>query len=289
MKLVCPKCLSNLKVPESKIPVGGGWARCPRCTERFFVKAPGAAIDFSQPPAGAPGAPPKAAGRARDQASQRLIDRLRKSKGDDDAGGMATLSPGSMIFTEITIFPEPAPSPLLYQIIGGALLLLPIILISAFFFGQDEPSSGDSAETVAAVTHSFNDDRNEDLIRSDMIKVRQAMVRQKRLILSGKDSNSGSESRVFRYFSERLVPGACEEISFLRIENIESVDGYSFLATCNGSTGIIKMNVTWNKRMATVGFPGFKVWEEMEVYPLLPMSTSAEGRKKPRSGSNTKH
>lgn len=260
-------------MPESKIPASGGWARCPRCTERFFVKAPGAAIDFSQPPAGATERAPRAAGRPRDQASQRLIDRLRKTRGDEDGGGMGTISPGSMIFTEITIFPEPAPSPLVYQIVGGVLLLLPIILISVAFFGQDEPTLGSPPAAVAAVTQSFNDDRNVGVVRSDMVKVRQIMIRRHQATLTVVES--GPESRVFKYFAGRLVPGVCDEINSLRIENVPNIDGLSFFATCHGRTGQLKMDLTWKNRMAVVGFPGFQAWEEMEVYPLRPVPASA--------------
>ena len=65
MKLNCPKCGHGLSVSEARVPSSGGWARCPKCGEKFFLTPQGPARPASGPPPGPPAAPP-AAGPARD-------------------------------------------------------------------------------------------------------------------------------------------------------------------------------------------------------------------------------
>ncbi len=50
--LTCPYCSFSKKVPKEKIPVGAGWATCPRCGRRFEIPSsmagPDAAIGGTQ-------------------------------------------------------------------------------------------------------------------------------------------------------------------------------------------------------------------------------------------------
>ena len=40
MKVKCEHCGATLKVDEGKIPENGAWAKCPKCSERLFLKKP---------------------------------------------------------------------------------------------------------------------------------------------------------------------------------------------------------------------------------------------------------
>lgn len=273
MKLVCPKCLSSLTVPDGKMPANGGWARCPRCAGRFFVKPASAAAPG--PPGHTPAEAFPARPLQRDADSQRLIDRLKKIRGGEQRADVID-DPAASVYAEITIFPEPAPSLLKYQIIGGLLLFLPLIIGSWVFFRAEPPAAVNSPVAAGELRRSFDDDYRPEQVRADLLRIRKNMFNRKSPL---NVTQSGPESRVYKYFAGRLVPGVCDDISGLVLERMNDADGFSVIATCLGNRKTVMAHVVWQGRMAQVNFPGYKKWEEFEVYPLTPMTTKAKSGK----------
>lgn len=257
MKLVCPKCLTNLKVPVEKVPADGGWARCPKCGEKFYVQPPGKALDLLSEP---PQAPPTRKRPGRDESSQMLLNQLRAKKGEKVGG-----DPRLADFKEVTIFPEPATAPGAYQALGAALLALPIIVLAIIFFKSDV--AGNPPVSYADFNSRLNDEFNPDLIRTDLLQIRQRTTDKKRL--KKQVDFSGSESRVFKYFAADMVPGVCDSISWLDIESDMPPKGFAATAVCVG--GILerlRMQVNWTDRTAIISFPGYsRRDQEVDLFP----------------------
>lgn len=262
MKLVCPKCMTRLKVSADKIPPIGGWAKCPKCAERFFVQPPGKGVDLHSEASKEAGAGKRP---IRDSASQRFIDRLKSLRGESPD----TIGHGPLIYSEVTIFPEPAISPAIYQGIGLALLAVPLLLLIMAFMIKSESASTPRQE-AEKFNADFNDDKNIKLIRSDLVMIRRNM--SKRPVITSTITYTGSESRVFNYFSERLTPGICKSISKLEINSNQPIKGFEATGTCSdGVTRRLKMLVTWTDKTAVVGFQGYPAHEEVELYPIRPV------------------
>jgi len=261
MKLTCPKCQSQLKVPADKIPAAGGWARCPHCAEKFFVKAPGSEIDLlSQIPGDG------SAGRlGRNAEGRRLLDRLRAAGRAPEAAKEPDWS--DFISSEVTIFPEPAPTPALYQALGLALLGLPVLLLGLFFVWYESPPQPVASTVVFDKT--FNNEQDPKQILANLDTIRRNMANQKRIISTVR--RTGSESRVFNYFAARLMPGTCDAISRLEMTSEAPTKGFEATGFCiGGKVNWLKMEVVWTNRTAIISFPHYSKAEEMEMYPIEP-------------------
>lgn len=261
MKLTCPKCQSQLKVPADKIPAAGGWARCPHCSEKFFVKSPATQVDLLSPTPG-----DGSTGRlGRNAEGQRLLDRLK-------AAGRAPESPkapgwSDFISQEVTIFPEPAPTPALYQALGLTLLGLPVLLLGLFFAWYEAPAQPAAPTAVFEKTFNNAQDPKQVLVYLDI--VRRNMANQKRIISTIR--RTGSESKIFNYFAARLMPGTCDDISRLEMTSDAPTKGFEATGYCiGGKVNWLKMEVVWTNRAAIVSFPHYSKAEEMEMYPLEP-------------------
>lgn len=262
MKLVCPKCMTRLKAPADKIPLIGGWAKCPKCSERFFVQPPGKGVDLHSEASKDSGAGKRP---IRDSASQRLIDRLKSLRGESQD----TLGHGPLIYSEVTIFPEPVISPAIYRTFGLALLSLPLLFLIMAFMVKSEPAATPDLE-IEKFKASLNDDKNIKLIQSDLVTIRRNM--SKRPIVNSTVTQTGSESRVFNFFSERLAPGICKSITRLEITSNQPIKGFEATGVCSeGASRRLKMLVTWTDKTAVVKIQGYPEHEEMELYPIRPI------------------
>jgi len=261
MKLVCPKCLSHLKVPAAKVPAGGGWARCPKCAEMFYVQAPGQGLDLLSE---APGAPPARRRQryGRDEGSQQLLDRLRTQRGEDVRDDRRF----DLDLNKVIIFPEPALPPAVYQVIGLALLSLPILALAVIFF-KSEPAAA-PAPSAAEFKAQLNNEFNPALIRADLLQIRRQTIYKKRLLTQV--DFTGSESRVFKYFAANMVPGICDAINQLEIESDRPTNGFSATAVCReGILESLRMQVHWTDRTAVISFPGYSQHDqEVDLFPL---------------------
>ena len=273
MKLVCPKCLSHLKVPAEKIPVGGGWARCPKCAEMFYVQPPGQGLDLLSEPAKTPPARRQRSGR--DESSQELLDRLRTQRGEENRDDRRF----DLDFNKVTIFPEPALAPAVYQGMGVALLALPVLVMAVIFF-KSGPAAPPPVSTVEFKT-MLNNEFNPDLIRADLLQIRRQTT-YKNSLLTQVDY-SGSESRVFKYFAAEMVPGICDVINRLDIESDRPPKGFAATATCQG--GILerlRMQVSWTDRTAIISFPGYSKHDQVvDLFPPRPSKPLAANTNAP--------
>lgn len=267
--LVCPKCMSRLKVGADKVPAVGGWARCPKCSERFFVKAPGSKVDLHSDASRSSAAPaPRRV--LRDSASQLLLNKLKSAKGVQAETGQG-LDNRALIYGEVTIFPDPAPSPAVCQGLGIALLALPLLFLTIAFINSSPPSR--PSQKAADFRSEMNDEGDIKLVRSDLVKIRRGILNQTK-VASAID-RSGSESRVFKYYSSRLVPGICDAISRLELESERPTKGFEMTAVCaEGRSRRLKMEVTWNDKIARVKFPAHSKHEDMDLFPALTRTAS---------------
>ena len=253
------------------MPAGGGWARCPKCTEMFYVQAPGKGLDLlSEPP---PTSPARRTRARRDESSQQLLDRLRTQRGEDVRDDRRF----DLDLSKVTIFPEPALAPAVSQALGMALLALPIIVLGVIFFKSSPP--GPPPISTTEFKERLNNEFNPDLIRADLLQIRRQTIYKKKLLTQ--IDFTGSESRVFKYFAANMVPGICDVISWLEIESERPTKGFAATAVCEG--GILeslRMQVSWTDRTAVISFPGFsKHDQEVDLFPAKPLAAnkSAQG------------
>lgn len=263
MKLVCPKCASRLKIPPDKVPPAGGWARCPKCSERFFVPGPGREVDLLAEHLGGAGAAANNYRRppGRDAASQQLLNRLRKS-GRGQAYGPGQREAGE---AEVTIYPQVAPSPLIFRSVGLVFLLLPLIFMAVAFVKSG--SKADVSDPTPAFNKLFNNEKDVELIRADLDNIKRKLLIQKKT--NSLIRQSGAESRVFKYFAARLLaPGACDGISSLDLFADKPGRGFELTAVCvDGPVRRLKMEVAWHDGLALVRFPGYSKTDELDLYP----------------------
>lgn len=252
------------------MPVNGGWARCPKCAERFYIPAQGKGLDLISD---IPGTSPARRRSGRDDTSQQLLDRLRAKRGEEISDKRLF----ELDFNDITIFPEPALSPAVCQAIGIALLALPVLVLAIIFFKYDQPAP--APVSTSEFNEMLNNEFNSDLIRADLLQIRSQTINKNRLLTQ--IDFTGSESRVFKYFASDMVPGVCDVITWLDMESDSPTRGFEVTAVCEG--GILeklKMQVSWTDRTAIINFPGYsKHYQEVDLYPLKPAAAnkSAQG------------
>lgn len=274
MKLTCPKCHSNLRIPAEKVPITGAWASCPKCQERFFIKPP---AQQQQAAAGVIGprhsealkapqtaAPPPAAGslKRRDQESQRLLERMKRKRPE-----LRTEQPEPIDFSALTVYPEFVSYPVARQVVTGILLATPLVVMAVIFYAGSNVKPQPLAPSTTLV--KMQDKSNTELVKNDLRSLRKHMQRRQNVVRMRIDS-SGPEARIFNYFMERMVPGVCEGegISSLRIA-ADSSKGFSALGTCTSNSKELEMNVVWTMNTAKVSFTGYPAQgtEEIDLFP----------------------
>jgi Zn-finger nucleic acid-binding protein len=266
IKLTCPGCQAKLQVPDEHIPAGGGWTHCPKCRGRFFIKPGGpAAADLIHPfpePLAIASAPPRP-DRGRDEATQKLLDRLkRKNRASQPEPG-----PEDFEADEITVCPVPALSPAACQYIGLALLSLPLLAIALVLYWGREKSLQPVSPAAPAAVRPLMAEESPEIIRADLRSIRRDLLRRRRSHIEV--DYSGSESRVFKYFMGRLTPpGYCPGLDRLEIAALNPTEGYAATGFCLGEVyRSLEMKVSWTARGAMVQFANYPGQEEFEMFP----------------------
>lgn len=253
IKLVCPQCQLNLRVPRQRVPAAGAWAQCPRCQERFFINPAGSSIeDLTRPFAGdAPEASSARAGgvAGRDSSSQRLLDRVKAKRGLPEE---VEYEPDLII-----VYPEPALPDYAYRAASAAMLCLPLLVAFLLFsttnsrLNQVEPPPA----PVNTAVDRLNDRENPESIRADLLNIKRDHAFRRRAVYG--IGYSGPESRVFNYFMNRLAPEACDGVSYLQI-TVPGGGGQGFRATgiCLAPEGRrLEMRVDWIDQGSRITFP----------------------------------
>lgn len=252
IKLVCPKCQLNLRVPRQRVPAAGAWAQCPRCQERFFINPAGSSVeDLTRPFPGVPDSSSTRAGgvAGRDSSSQQLLDRVKAKRG----------LPKEVEYEPelIVVYPEPALPDYVYRAASAAMLCLPLLVAFLLFsstnsrLNRDEPPPA----LVNTAVDRLNDRENPELIRTDLLNIKRDHALRRRPVYG--IGYSGPESRVFNYFMNRLAPGACDGISYLQI-TVPGEGGRGFRATgfCLAPEGRrLDMMVDWIDQGSRITFP----------------------------------
>lgn len=264
MKIVCPRCQAKLKISDHQVPAAGVWAKCPKCRERFFIKASAqTTVDLAapfQPPALAPGSLPR-----RDSTTQQIIERARAKRGlgadlKKDAADEISL---------VTVFPSAVIPPEVYKVIGLALLGFPILFIAIFFSSlpgsKSELSHGLQPAAIVAKINDVNN--NQALIRQDLLNIRKDMVRRPRPFYGG--GYSSSETRVFNYFVANMLPEEiCSGIDYTEVTKLTSAYGFTAKGRCLAGNGKqLEMRVEWTVKKATILFPYYQARSEFDLSP----------------------
>lgn len=272
MKLACPKCHLRLRIPDQRVSESGAWAQCPRCQERFFINPAGSSIeelirppDKGQPASLASGT----AGRRRDTSSQELLDRLKARQGQSP--GASAYDPGLII-----VYPEPAIPEWAYQAASVALLCLPLLAIFLLFNSANQRLDRGGAlrpEPAVTAVDRLNNQEDPELIRKDLRTIkRDHMMRRRNVYGVG---YGGPESRVFKYFMNRLAPGVCSSIEYLQIVVPNSgPPRFSVTALCLEPEGRrLEMQVAWDSTSnSRVTFPYSQRTESFDLYARPPQA-----------------
>lgn len=265
LKLVCPKCQLNLRVPEQRVPAAGAWAQCPRCRERFFINPAGSSLeDLTRPFANGDSgsAAPRRGASARDSSSQRLLDRLKAKRGQPEEPGY---EPGQVI-----VYPEPALPGSVYQAASVVMLCLPLLAVFFLFSSANTRLNRPAAPPPAPVSTAverLNDQENPELIRKDLVSIkRDHLMRRRNLYGMG---YSGPESRVFNYFMNRLAPGVCDGVHYLQVSvPMGGVSGFSMTGLCLAPEGRrLEMRVKWSDQGGRISFPYNQRFEDFSLRP----------------------
>lgn len=211
MKLTCPKCRAHCFVPDDKVPQAGAWAKCPQCAERFFIRPRGFA--WEAPPVKSPPPPPPTRGRSPE--AQALLNRLRPDSGQAYSGDE------NLIILSLV---KP-PNYQLYALVSCVTIIM--VLSAACLTIKSNPSPG---RVSSPATAALSDVQGPEQIRSDLRYLRSQTRRLP--TLDRTVEFSGAESRTFKYFIQDLSPGACLEISSLKLSSKKPDSEFEMQATC---------------------------------------------------------
>jgi len=257
VKFTCPACQAKLTINDERIPEAGAWARCPKCQDRFFIPPKNKALGLDRTDANGP---PRL-NLERGEAREKILARARSINGASDNQAAAEFDPEAVV----VIYPDLQQRSLLLNVAIGFFIVLPLIaLLVAFKASSRIPTDASQAEvvTVARVT----DKDNSALIRSDLVSLRRKMIRQGRFSV-GVESSS-AETRVFNYYMDRLVPGACQGISYIEVSSSSPVNGFKAVATCRENPHKkLEMLVEWPNNTAVITFPDYRSRETVEMNP----------------------
>lgn len=285
LKLACPKCRLNLRVPAQRVPASGAWAQCPRCRERFFINPAGHSLEeLTRPfasgpaeaapgpapapgPASAPGpvsasgpasasAPAASPGRpVRDANSQRLLDRLKAKRGPQ-ADEPDDYEPGMVM-----VYPEPAIPESVFRAASAAMLCLPLLAIFLIFsFSGSRLAKPAAARPEPEITTvgMLNDYESEAMIRQDLSNLRRDQLMRRRSLYGV--GHNGPETRVFQYFMHRLAPNVCAGVRYIQVSVPNSPAGPDAGFTMTGfcedpEDRRLAINIEWAGRAGLVFVP----------------------------------
>jgi len=263
MKLVCPKCHSKSTVPDERVPAAGAWARCPKCSERFFIRPVGQSSGLDMQPQKAP----VKSVRGRSEEAQRMINRLRSKT---EAEGLTTLDGPEYNPETITVFPQPAPNPAFTVIATGVMIVLAgFVLIGSFSKGSTVKVN--APQTPAIMSHYTYGEKD---LRADFQLLRKRATQQPHLRYQV--TYTGYESRVFKHFLNEIAPDDCQDITSLYIKADRAANSLTATATCQDNSRIIPdMQIRWEGRDALISITGREALLRFNLFP--PADGSASG------------
>jgi hypothetical protein len=220
--LNCPSCGARLSVDQSRLESlalqGVVWIRCPVCRDRFQPPM----FDLSEPgPLPLPASEP-----ARSKSGYRL--------GSGAEPAEARL--------EVSMPPRLAWRRKLPAIIGGLLvaaMLAAAILVLVSPFGVPEPPAAAEAAPRPELAH-YEDGR----LAADMASLRQDVTRDRRLDRTV--NHRGPEWRFYDYFSRAWAPGACRDLTAIKLWSLKTSEGFKARGLCRGTVGPApELEVRW--------------------------------------------
>lgn len=241
MNLTCPRCHATLAIADERVPVNGAWAKCPKCQERFFIKANPVLVDQNKEEERT------APLRGRDQASQKLLDRLKKNKVKEAETSLDAPDDQTIL---VTVFPEAVINQQLYILfMVMAVVVLIVILIMGFSaagLNREQPSPTVQAYLVIP-------EYGAQSLKTDLITLRSAL--HSRRLTRRVVTYQSPETRVFKYALARLAPDLCQEIVRVSIWTNDPYRQFTAKADCleEGWSPPV-MEVVWKKGKAIITF-----------------------------------
>jgi predicted Zn finger-like uncharacterized protein len=259
MKLACPKCGRHLAVADNLVPGAGGWARCPRCGEKFFLKPP------AGPELGSPNvsSAPVRGGADREELLKRL-----KVRSPQAAAAAQQWEDNHADFEEVTIFPRRALSPETALAAGCLILTLALLSTLLLFLSSVHHREEFPQDRAPA---RLNNDQSPDLVRQDLVDILRRHSRRDYLWVVV--DFTGPESRVFKYCRDRLVPeDHCPNLVRLELKSTAPAEGLSLFGSCQDHDGRqdpepLELRLKWVERAALAGFTGYQGFLELEMFP----------------------
>jgi predicted Zn finger-like uncharacterized protein len=255
MKLACPKCGRHLAVADNLVPGAGGWARCPRCGERFFLK-PSAGPELVNVSSA-----PVRGGADREELLKRLKVRSPQAAAQRWEDNHAD-------FEEVTIFPRRALSP--EAALAAGCLILTLALLSTILLFLSSVHHREALPPAQAPAR-LNNDQSPSLVRQDLVDILRR--HSKRDYLWAVVDFTGPESRVFKYCRDRLVPeDHCPTLVRLELKSAAPAEGLSLFGSCQDYDGRrdpepLELKLKWVERAALAGFTGYQDFLELEMFP----------------------
>ena len=260
MKFICPKCNAALTIPDRQVPEAGAWARCPKCRERFYLKAKPVDLHAKHERAAAPPT------RTRSSDAQSLIDRLR-SRNNPDAD--TYLRGPDNDFGSVTVFPEPAPNYLLYAAGVGGMVGVFLAALGGMF-NYEGPQSSTRAAAVFPAQRPYD----HDGLRGDLMSIRRDLSQHKNV--ARQISYRGRESRVYKYFLAELAPDKCQEIIGVRLWSTDTVYGFNAAAECaDDRLSVPELEVRWEGESARVAMAGQEKSMSVDLAPPPSMASNS--------------
>lgn len=230
MKFVCPRCHAALTISARLVPEAGAWAICPKCRERFYLKAK--PVDLGTSTYQKTVSP----GRERSAEAQKLVNRLRVRNNAEVTAEPNDFGNG---FEPVTVFPAPAPNHFAYGV--GVIVLVSLflgVLVSVFNSADARPSAPAATSFPAAPPY------DSDGLRGDLISLRKELNQRKNIVRH--ITYSGSESRIFKHFLSQLAPDKCQDIVSIKIWSTDTIRGFKATAVCAADQLLIpELDVRW--------------------------------------------
>ncbi len=247
MKLTCPKCHAKSIIADERVPAKGAWARCPKCSERFFItpQGQGAALGQAQPASPAP-----SPARERSEEAQQLLTRLKAKRTEN-----GTPPPEDGAYeSEVIVFPELAASPTPYFIILGVMSLFLVGLVIHAFNSASMPPPA-TPRSAPQVARQYD----ESSFAADLTMLRRHLINQGQA--NRRTKPAGLEARIFQYALSRLAPNECEELEYLFLQSARTLDGVTVLGVCQDpSRRSPQLDVRWHQGIAQVRVVGYDNW-----------------------------
>ena len=166
----------------------------------------------------------------------------------------------------VTVFPESlAPDYSLFHTIGTIACLVVLgFALRVFLEANYEPYRRPASANARPVLEYGEED-----VREDLIKLRRLYM--SRNLVDYRVNYSGPESRVFNYYSKRLAPEMCSDVSELHLSSRQPAEEFRVAAGCAaGQSGFQPvLIVVWQNLSARINVQGLDGGETIVLFPLF--------------------